>query len=157
MSDELTNEERVEHAQQAEDLADSLDTALDGLGFDLDAVEEGRWFGWKDGLEFRIVSSENRDFQEMVQRLQKPHRSAIAASPQSDFARDVSRKSTIKAVARQGVRGIRKKGREIDYDQKEFEAKLLDPRMVNLYAWIASVMGNPDNFGEVDEETDLGN
>lgn len=124
---------------------------------DLDAVEQGRWFSWKSGAEFRIVSASSKAFTEEVERQKKPFRAILEAAPDTDVAREKLKTAIIRAMARAGITGLRRNGVEVEATAEAIEELLMQPAMDHLYRWVQRKMLEEDAFLDMVEDSDLGN
>ena len=134
----------------------SIADALDGFGFDLEAVDEGRWFTYQQGLEFKLVSIENERYQAEQQKLQRPHL-AILSGRDTEAKIVIRRRLNAHAVARAGVVGMRRNGVDVDFDPKDLANRLQDRRLAGMFAWIIGRMSDEAAFEAQQEADDLGN
>lgn len=124
---------------------------------DLEAVEKGRWFAWKSGAEFRIVSGSSKAFSEELDRQKKPFRALLEAAPDTDVARAKMKTAVVKAMAIAGITGLRRNGVEVDASPEAIESLLTEPSMEHLYRWVQRKMVEEDGFLDAVEDSDMGN
>lgn len=137
-------------------MSDLLNTFAD-CALDLDAVEKGRWFGWKNGAEFRIVAASSKAFSEEVERQKKPHRSLLEVAPDTEPAKQALKSAIVKAMAKAGITGLRRNGVDVEADAAAIESLLSEPSMDHLYRWVQRKMLEEDAFLDQIEDDDLGN
>lgn len=133
---------------------------LSKLKQDTDALAGGRWFPWTADVELLIRPLDCEAYQTRLRELQKPHERLMRAAPDSDMAREASRKAVRRAVAECiliGWKNLEGDDGPIEYSADVAEDLFSDPALQHLYRMVVNTAADETAFLAADEADDSGN
>jgi len=127
---------------------------LDVFGTDLTLEKEGVWVEFAEGIKFKIRPMRNKKFIALLQKLQRPYKSAIRnGSIKEDLHQGLITKALAKEVVVDwlGVNDL-ESGEPLDYSWTNATRLLSDARMERLLLMVVEVAGEQETFKNIEEE-----